>query len=104
MSVLFDLDFNKVYEQENETKYYKERAQIHEEMDKKEVLDICGESQTMTSDHWKAEQKKSKKTTIRRRAKQLLEKQIKISEDFFAENLNRETSRQDERPDDNEEK
>ena len=27
-------------------------------MDEKEVIDLCGESQTMTSDHWKAEQNK----------------------------------------------
>ena len=47
-----------VNEQENKTKYCKEKAQIHKEKDKKEVIDLCGESQTMTSDHWKVEQKK----------------------------------------------
>ena len=47
-----------VYKQENETIYYKEKAQIHEEMNKKEVIDLCGESQTMTSDHCKTEQNK----------------------------------------------
>ena len=49
-----------VYEQENDTIYYKEKAQIHVEMDKKEVVDLCGESQTMTRDHWKAEQNKER--------------------------------------------
>ena len=27
-------------------------------MDEKEVTDLCSESQTMTSDHWKAKQSK----------------------------------------------
>ena len=47
-----------VYEQENETIYYKEKAQVYEGMDKKEVIDLCGQSKTMTSDHRKAKQKK----------------------------------------------
>ena len=75
-AVLAELWRNKdkqVNEQENETKYCKEKALIHEENDTEEVIDLCGESQTTTSDHWKVEQK-SEKTMIRGRAKQSLEK------------------------------
>ena len=48
----FDKQVNK---QENQTKYCQEKAQIHKDKDKKEVIDLCGESQTMNSDHWMVE-------------------------------------------------
>ena len=38
-------------------------------MDKKEVIDRCGESQTMTSDHWKAEQKKKRENHNKKESK-----------------------------------
>ena len=65
-AVLAELQRNQdkqVHKQENETicYSYKEKAQIHEEMDKKEVIDLFGESQTTTSDHWKAKQNKKRK-------------------------------------------
>ena len=66
-----------VNEQENKTKYCKEKTQIHEEKNKKEVVDPCGESQTTTTGHWKVEQKKREKTMISRRVKQSLEKLIR---------------------------
>ena len=46
-----------VNEQEKRQNTVKEKAQTHKDNDKKEVIDLCGESQTMTSDHWKVEQK-----------------------------------------------
>ena len=47
-----------IYKQENRTLYCKENTKTHEEMKEKEVIDLCGESQTTTSDHWKATQSK----------------------------------------------
>ena len=114
-----------VNEQENKTKYCKEKAQIHEEKDKKEVIDLCGESQTTTSDQWKVEQKKNQenhnkkesKTVTRKVNKNRPEKDFQAPEtirdevammcqenieEFFKEKPNRETSGQDERPDNDE--
>ena len=35
-----------------------ENEKTHEEMDEKEVIDLCSESQTLTSEHWKGKESK----------------------------------------------
>ena len=57
--------------------YTVKKMQKPTKMDDKEVIDLCSESQTMTSDHWRAKQNKNKETMTQRRAKQLLERQMK---------------------------
>ena len=79
-AVLADLQRNwdkQAYKQENKTLHCTENTKIYEEMDEKEVIDLCDESQTMTSDHWKAEQIRDKKTMTQRRAKQSQERRMK---------------------------
>ena len=41
------------------TLHCKEDRKTHEETDEKEVIDLCGESQAMTSNHWKAKPSKN---------------------------------------------
>ena len=55
----------------------KENKETHKEMDKKEVIDLCSESPTTTSDHWKAEQNKNQENHDTEESKQLLERQMK---------------------------
>ena len=60
-AVLADLQTNldkQAYKQENKTLHCKENVKTHEDMGEKEVFDLCSDSQTMTSDHWKAKQNK----------------------------------------------
>ena len=66
--------FKQVCEQENETIYYKEKAQNHEDMDKKEGIDLCGESQTMTRYHWKAKRKKKRENHDKKDSKTVTRK------------------------------
>ena len=47
-----------IHEQENETLYCTENEKTHEEMDEKEVINLCSESQTTTSEHCKGEESK----------------------------------------------
>ena len=42
-----------IHEQENETLHCTENEKAHDEMDEKEVINLCSESQTTTSEHWK---------------------------------------------------
>ena len=46
------------YDQENRTLHCIENGKAHEESDEKEVIDLCSESQTMTSDHRKGKPSK----------------------------------------------
>ena len=95
-------------------------------MDKNEVIDLCGESQTTTSDHWKAKQNKKlenhdmeeSKTVTRKVNKNKPEKDFQAQEtirdevaimcwensEVLEEKPCKERSRQDERPDDDKEK
>ena len=60
-AVLADLWRNcnkEIHEQENETLHCIENEKTHEEMDEKEVINLCSESQTTTSEHWKGKASK----------------------------------------------
>ena len=59
--VLADLQRNhdkEIHKQENETA---ENKKTHEEMDEKEVIDLCSESQTTMSEHWKGKRVRNEK-------------------------------------------
>ena len=96
-------------------------------MDEKEVIDLCSESQTMTSDHWKAKQTKKQencgmeesKPIARKENENMSEKDFQVQETegnevammswenleiFLAEEPNEETGSQDGRADDEMEK
>ena len=96
-------------------------------MDEKEVIDLCGESQTTTSDHWKAKQNKKQenhemeesKTVARKENENRPEKDFQVQETdrnevammcwenlegVLAEEPNEETSGPDKRPDNEMEK
>ena len=57
-------------------------------MEENEVIDLCSESQTMTSDHWKAEESKKQenhnteesKTVTRKEDKNRPEKDFQVQE------------------------
>ena len=59
--VLADLWRNhdkEIHEQENEALHCTENEKTHEEMDEKEVINLCSENLTMTSEHWKGRESK----------------------------------------------
>ena len=110
-----------VYKQENMTLHCKINAENHKEMDEKEVVGLCSESQAMTSDQWKAKQNRKKenhdmeesKTATRKANENRPEKDFPAQETIrdevammcwenlegvLAEESNKETSSQDERP------
>ena len=64
-----------VHKQENRTLHCKENTKTHKEMDEKEVIDLCSESQTMTSDHWKAEQNKRQENHVTKESKTVTRKE-----------------------------
>ena len=47
-----------IHKQENETIHCTENEKTHEEMDEKEVINLCSESQTTTSEHSKGKESK----------------------------------------------
>ena len=77
-AVLADLWRNwdkEVYKQENRTLHCKENAKTHKEMDGKEVIDLCSESQTMTSEHCKAKHSKKQENHDREESKTITRKE-----------------------------
>ena len=59
-----------IHEQENKTLHCKDNKKTHDEMDEKEVIDLCGESQTTISEHCKAKHSEKQENSDMERAKQ----------------------------------
>ena len=93
--------------------HWKENTKTHQELDEKEVNDLCGETQTMTSNHLKDKPRNKKQSQeLRKRDFQAQETEgdgvammcWENLEGFLAEEPNEETGSQDGRADNDMEK
>ena len=91
-AVLADLWRNhdkEIHKHENETLHCTENEKTHEEMDKKEVISLCSESQTTTSGHCKGEESKKQENCNMEESKTIirLESEKRPEKDFQAQEI-----------------